>query len=347
MQNFFNKKLILLLVIVFLAGTLTMGCGSSQEKPNNASSSKKSSNSEALNLKVVSGTVGGVWYVGLGAVGKQITKEYPGSTIDLVAGGSTGNPLRLNSGDGDLSITQHTMAVAAGKGAEPYKKKLTNVNSIVNLRDITRLNIVVDADLPIYSIEDIAKKKYPLRLATGPVGTVSELFGKWVFKEYGITYEDIESNGGKLFRDSYNEVANLMRDGHIDMFWWTGPGEAGFIQQAAAAKKLRWIPIDEKVIETVAEKYGLSKGFVPKGYYNNSVKENVPTVIDSTEFIVRADLPENVVYKITKTVLEHREDIINAYSAWKTLDVETGWKDLGLPLHPGAEKYYKEKGYMK
>lgn len=344
MKNLFKKNKIYSSILVFLlivSLTLVSGCGT------NTSGSNEGTNTEKSQLDIVAGTTGGVWYVGMGAIGKLYSDTYPGTTVNLLAGGSAGNPLRLESGEADFSITQHTMAVAAGKGQEPYKQATQNVSSIINLKDITRLNIVVRDEVPIYSIEDILEKKYPLKLAHGPVGTVSELFGRWTFEEYGISFKDITSWGGKLFSNNYNDVASLLQDGQIDMFFWTGPGEAGFIQEAASGTKLRWLPVKEEIIDKLIENYGLNKGTIPGTFYNGAVGQDTLCVIDATELIVRTDLQEDVVYNLTKVICENKEDIVMAYSAWDTFDPETAWEGLGLPLHPGAEKYYKEKGWLK
>ncbi|AGA69293.1 TRAP transporter solute receptor, TAXI family [Desulfitobacterium dichloroeliminans LMG P-21439] len=329
-------------LVVLLVFSLSLMSGCSKQTTDNNSISV-----ESTQLNMVAGTSGGVWYIGMGAIGKLYSDNYPGTTVNLLAGGSSGNPLRLESGETDFSITQHTMAVAAAKGQEPYKKATQNVSSIINLKDITRLNIVVRDDVPIYSIEDILEKKYPLKLAHGPVGTVSEVFGRWAFEEYGVGFKDITSWGGKLFANNYNDVASLFQDGQIDMFFWTGPGEAGFIQETASGTKLRWLPVKEEVINTLAEKYGLNKGTIPAQFYGGAVGTETPCVIDATELIVRKDLQEEIVYNLTKVICENKDDIVLAYSAWNTFDPETAWQDLGLPLHPGAEKYYKEKGWIK
>lgn len=298
-------------------------------------------------IRAIAGTVGGTWFIGFGALGKVLTDAYPGLEFHLLAGGSVGNPLRLSAGDADLSITQMCNSIAAQKPADPYKKKINNLRSLGVLGDITRLNIVVRDDLPVLTLDDLARLKLPLRLAHGPMGTTSYSYGKWVLESYGVTFDDIKSWGGKLFANNYDDVANMVKDNQVDMFFWTGPGEAGFIQDAALGTRLRWIPVSEEKLAELHEKYGLSSSPHPASLYNGLLGREVPAVADTTELLVRADMDEDEAYLMLKALFAGWSDVVMAYSHWDSFKPETAWKNVGFPLHPGAERYYREGGFMK
>ena len=300
-------------------------------------------------IKAISGTVGGVWFVGQGAMGKALTSAFPNLEYNLVAGGSVGNPIRIDKKDGDISLTQRTNSIAAQVPSDPYKKKLNNVRSLGVIGDSTPLSIVVRDDFPIYTLDDLAQKKLAVRLATGPNGTTSQSFGKWVLEAYGITLQDIQSWGGRIFTNNYDDVSNMVKDGQIDMFFFVGPGEAGWIRDAAIGVKLRFIPIPADKAAILKEKYGLAPDVHSASKYGGELSggKDVPTVGDTSEFIVRADMSEQDVYDILKACFDGWDDVVLAYPVWKTFTKETAWQNPGFPLHPGAERFYKEFGGMK
>lgn len=300
-------------------------------------------------LRVISGTVGGVWYVGQSAMGKELTRVFPGLEYNLVAGGSVGNPIRINGGDGDISLTQKTNAIACRIPSDPYKKKLDNVRSLGVIGDSTPLNIVVRDDFPIRTLDELARKKLAVRLATGPNGTSSQSFGKWVLGTYGVTFDDIRSWGGRLFTNNYDDVCNMVKDGQIDMFFWTGPGEAGWIRDASLGVKLRYIPVPADKAAELQKMYGLSAAVHPASKYEGALSDgkDVPTVGDTSEFIVRADMSEQDVYDLLKACFAAWDNVVLAYPVWNSFTKENAWQNTGLPLHPGAVKFYKEFGGMK
>ena len=232
---------------------------------------------------------------------------------------------------------------------DPYKKKLENIRSLGVINDSTPFYCVVRDDFPIRSLDELAQKKLPVRLAHGPNGTTSLSFGTWVLEAYGIGLDDIKSWGGKLFSNNYDDVSNMVKDGQVDMFFFTGPGEAGWIRDASLGVKLRIIPIPAEVAQKLGEKYGLRPEIIPGALYNGALSDgkDVATVGDTSEFIVRADMPEQDVYDILKASFEKWNDVVLAYPAWAPFQKETAWRNTGLPLHPGAVRFYKEYGGME
>ncbi len=299
------------------------------------------------NITAIGAGMGGGWTLGLAAIGKLITTNYPNTDFKLIPGGSMANPIRLNKGDGDLSITNHSNAKAAFLGQYPYRSKCENVQSIMNVGDSTYFHIIVPENSPIKTFDDVKANKIPLRISTGPNGSIVELTARWVLEEYGITYKDIRSWGGKTYPLSFTDAVSLFKDGQLDMFCWFGAGESAYIQEIVAGMKVRWIPLNDTVLNALSQKYGLRPEKIPATYFSGAVGSEVPCAGDGAEFIVRKDLDEELVYNITKTILDNREEIIRAIPSWNTINLNTAVKDLSLPMHPGAARFYKEKGIIK
>lgn len=295
---------------------------------------------------VTSPTASGTWYIGMGAIGKVYTDMFPGSDVTLLPGGGTTNVPRLASGAADVGVATHCIAMAALKGLAPYKAPVPKgVCGVFNLWDRANYQIVALGDSGIADLRDLKTKKNA-KIAVGPSGSTTEIVCRMILNYYGITYDDIRKNGGKILTNNFDDVANMAKDGQIDLFCWFGPGEGWFIVEVSTSTKLHWVSIDADVAKKVGETLGLKLGTLPKEYYGGVVGNNVNVLWDAAEVVVREDLNEETVYRLTKAISEGKDDIARANAAWKNIKPAEAWKDLAYPLHPGAVRYFKEKGYM-
>ncbi len=301
----------------------------------------------AEHVKILSGPTSGVWYVGMGAVGKAINTHYPDIKISLLPGGGLSNPIRLQKGEGDISIATHSIAVSAAKGLDPFKSKIEGVSSIFNIMDVSRMHIVSCSDRGYTSLRQIGEKKLPVRLAVGPIGSGTEVWARWMLNLYGYTYKDITAWGGKVITNNWDDVANMIKDGQVDIITWLGPGEVWFLVELSKDVKMSWLSVDDAVLAKMEEQYGVKRHLIPADMYGGIVGEGIVSIADSAELLARSDLPEDLVYRITKAVSEKRGDIAIANAGWATMDPATAWQDLAFPLHPGAIRYFKEAGWLK
>lgn len=301
----------------------------------------------AENVKILSGPTSGVWYVGMGAVGKAVSAVYPDIKINLLPGGGLSNPIRLQKGEGDLSIATHSIAVSAAKGLAPFKNTIEGVSSFFNLMDVSRMHIVSCSGKGYTSLRDIREKKLPVRLAVGPIGSGTEVWARWMLDIYGVSYQDIGAWGGKVITNNWDDVANMIKDGQVDIIVWLGPGEVWFLVELAKDVKMTWMSVDEDVLDRMTETYGVKRHVIPAGMFGGAVGEGVVSIADSAELLVRSDLPDELVYKLTKAVSEKKGDIAIANAGWATMDPATAWQDLAFPLHPGAARYFREMGWTQ
>lgn len=297
-------------------------------------------------LKGAASPAGGAWYVGMGAIGKAISTLYPDIDISIFPGGGLANVLHVEKGASDFGIAAHSVIVAASKGIAPYKQPVKNVVGMLNLNDGTLLHFIVSKKSGIKSIQEIKDKKLPIRISMSHTAGNSYLFGKWVLEEYGISQKDISAWGGTIYTPSTNDAAAMMKDGQLDIALWIGPGEAFMVRDMMNSVDLDILPVDEKIITAVANKYGLQRGVIPATFYDGKFGHETVTVSASTELMINKSVPEDTVYKMVKAICEKRDDIIIASPFWKSFAPENAAKNLAVPLHPGAAKYYKEKGYI-
>ena len=185
-----------------------------------------------------------------------------------------------------------------------------------------------------------------VNIGVGSTGGSTEKIFRNILKEYGITYEDIKKNGGKVVTNGFDDIANMVKDGQIDVFVWIGPGEAWFIVDVSGSVPLKFLNIESGIAKKVAATLGCNVGTLPAEFYQGKVGPDVTTLWDTNAIIVRDNLDEESAYRLTQAIIEGRDDIALANPAWNSIDPAKAWQGVVYPLHPGAVRYYKEKGYM-
>ncbi|WP_294446512.1 TAXI family TRAP transporter solute-binding subunit [uncultured Mailhella sp.] len=301
-----------------------------------------------VSLRAVGGAnMGGTWNVGLAGIGKLVNDRYPGSTFNILQGSSSSNPMRLEANSGDITVTQSLNTYSAVTGTAPYKKKMNNLTSIANLRDLTRFHVICSKKIPVDSLDELLAKKIPFKLDRGKPGQMHHEIGKRILAEYGLTYDDIEKWGGNVSGVSNNDLVSLMQDGTIDVAFKVGAGEPSQLQEMVLSADVKWLSISEKVLKAVAEKSGLSVGVLPGSFFGGAVGRDIPCLVDNSVIIMRKGVSEEDAYKVTKSLVEGYKELAIIQPAWNTMDPKTMATDMILPLHPGAEKYYREVGLIK
>jgi len=334
------KKFLKLLVTCLLAFSLVMmaaGCGGQEGENGTGTEEQTQQGAETINLTIASGPAGGTWYPLGGAVAKIIQDNIPGTVVSVQQGGGVANAKGVDQGVFDIGITYSHTAAEALAGDGSFEKPATNLCALTGLYP-SALQIVVRAGSDIKQVEDLKGK----RISPGRKGLSGEALTRTVLKVHGLSYEDM----AKVEYVSYSDSVNLMKDRQIDMYdpitTWPAPS----IQQIALAGGVRLLPIrPEKMKELKEINAGFSYITLKADTYKG-MTEDTPCVGSNAILVVRKDLPEDLVYKITKAIIENRDQLVNVHKTTSYLTPETATKDLGCELHPGAEKYYKEIGAL-
>lgn len=302
----------------------------------------------ADSLRIVSAAnPSGTWYIGMGAIGKVYTDMNPGTDVTMLPGGGATNPPRVATHAAELGVAENSILNAFKNGTEPYKTPTTKgISSIINLGDRINYQIVAPESSPIKDLRDLKTMKN-LKIGVGSTGGSTEKIFRNLLNEYGITYDDIRGNGGTIVTNGFDDIANMVKDGQIDLFTWIGPGEAWFVTDVSGSVPLKFLSMDPEIAKKAGEKMGINVGTLPAEFYKGKVGPDVTTFWDTNAIFVRDDMNDDTAYNLTKAIIEGKEDIARANPSWISINPETGWQNNVFPLHPGAEKYYREKGFMK
>lgn len=291
-------------------------------------------------VTIASGWVVGVYFPLAGALSRIAHEKLPDIKITVESSGaSVANAKLIGSGDADMAILQNDIAFYALKGVKPmFDKAIPNMRGIASLYP-EHCQIQARKDAKIGSPKDLKGK----RVCVGPLGSGTEQNAIQILEAYGLTFGDLS----RVERLTATESADYLKDGRIDAAFYTvGVGASGLLDVAMMIDTMI-VPIDSAHADLLIKKYPFySKANVPKGVYKGTDRD-VPTVAVLAILVTRAELEEDIVYRITKVMFENIKDIERAHAKGKEVRLETATVGMPIPLHPGAEKYFKEVGVIK
>jgi TRAP transporter TAXI family solute receptor len=292
---------------------------------------------EKVALKMMTGPMGGSWYPLGGAIMNAVQKEIPGATISVTLGGGMANVEALELGKCDIGFSNSSSAVDGLYGRPPFKKKMENMRQLANLYPQYFQMVVTEAS-GIKSVADLKGKN----IAPGPKGHTGELLAQQVLEVYGLSYKDM----AKIHHVQYSDSVSLMKDGHAHAYILGTTIPASSILDLAADRKIRLLSLpDDKIKALQKINAGYLKRVIPKGTYPG-VDYDVPGVGYFTHLIISAKLPDDLVYKITKSLVKDLPRLGDVVKDMKGVTPKDLALDIGVPYHPGALKYYKEIGLL-
>jgi TRAP transporter TAXI family solute receptor len=305
--------------------------------------------SHAQTLTWTAGGVGGGWYAIAGGISNIINEKSGGITVKVIPGGGTVNPRLVDKGDCELGWGLPFLNVAAWNGEDPYDKKHTELRAIAGGMSLNFFHFYVAADSPIKTMDEVFRQKKTLRMAISPTGTSDEWVFRKVLASYKTDYKELEAAGFKFFRGSYAEQASQFKDRNVDsVFTFLAlPGAA--ITEASIGRSLRLINFSAESLQSLKQ-YGIESAKIPVGTYPKAANanEDVLTAIAGSVILVNKKVSDDVTYRIAKVIHEDLDQFRKIHGSLAPYQLKDAVTGLGLiPLHPGAEKYYREKGVLK
>ncbi|MBI4245604.1 MAG: TAXI family TRAP transporter solute-binding subunit [Candidatus Rokubacteria bacterium] len=292
---------------------------------------------------------GSAWYVYGATIAELLRKALPaGSNVDVKPfSGGVGNAKLVARNETPLGLSFTVTNRWAYDGKEAYDTKLENLRGLVGGLDTYYLVALTQKKLNLNSLKDIKDKKLAVKVYTQPVGALGEFGGRQLLRAYGISYADLRSWGGSTTHVGYNVIVDAFKDGRADMLLAVITPKHPSVSEIATFSDVKFLGIEADVIKVLAP-----LGYSPATMAANTFK-NQPEPVNSVGFptvvITNKDLPEPVAYTVTKTIVENKDALVRGHAGLARFDPATAWRPekVGIPLHPGAERAYREKGWMK
>jgi hypothetical protein len=259
----------------------------------------------------------------------------------LSANGSVANINAIAGGTLESGFAQSDVATWAytGTGIWEGKPAVEQLRAIANLYPES-IHLVASAGSGINSVADLKGK----RVSLDEPGSGTLVDARVILEGYGLSEEDISPEYLKP-----DQAADRMRDGAMDAFFFVGGYPAGAIAELASQHDVKLVPITCEEAPSICEQYTFfASDTVPGGTYEGNA-DDVKTLAVGAQWVTSADQPEDLIYGITKALWNDntRKQLDAGHAKGKSITKETALDGVGIPLHPGAEKFYKEAGLMK
>lgn len=283
-------------------------------------------------LSMATGGTGGTYFPLGGEMANIITDLTGVTTTAQVTNASVENMNFLSKGEVDLAFTQSDIAEYAAQGMLMFEgHPIDNIRAIGTLYPET-IQIVTRADSGIESVEDLRGKT----VSVGAPGSGTMANAEQILEVHGMTFQDLKAQNL-----AFDESVEGIQDGYIDAAFITAGTPTGAVTSLAAMTDIRIIPIAGDKIQALIEKYPYyAEDTIPAAAYN--LPEDIKTVAVKSMLVVREDLDTQLVYEIAKAIFDNVEKLTHSKAQY--ISAEGALQGLSMELHPGAARYFEEKG---
>ncbi len=265
-----------------------------------------------------------------GLVASAVSSNGSVANINAIAGGT----LESGFAQSDVATWAHT-----GTGIWEGKPAVEKLRAIANLYPES-IHLLASAGSGINSVADLKGK----RVSLDEPGSGTLVDARVILEGYGLSEADVTPEYLKP-----DQAADRMRDGAMDAFFFVGGYPAGAIAELASQHDVKLVPISCDDAPSICEKYTFfAADTVPGGTYDGN-PDDVKTLAVGAQWVTSADQPEDLIYGITKALWNEntRKQLDAGHAKGKAITKDTALNGVGIPLHPGAEKFYKEAGLLK
>lgn len=316
---------------LLVIGTLSLfliACGDDKQEINVADPNSL----ETKFVTVVTGGASGPYNI-LGTTLAQIySKNYRVNSKAQATAASIQNLNLLNQGKAEVAFVMSDVLSQAINGSDAFPKPLENIAQMAVLYP-NYVQIVTSKKSGIKTMDDLKGR----RVSVGDLNSGAELNSRTLLNGHGITYDDL-----KVDFLAYTEAVDALKAGRLDAAILTSGLPNASILELEQGFDLQLVEIRKEMVDEITKNqdYFLS-GEIPANTYNNT--EAIPTAVIVNALVVRKDLSDEDVYKLTKAFFENLTTLSNAHQAAKDISLKDAQNGLIAPLHSGAKKYYDEQ----
>ena len=295
---------------------------------------------------------GSSWYVFAATLAELLEGQLPGKSIEIFArGGGTGNPSLVERGKASIALCQVATAVWAWEGLPLafHGVRHQRIRALVGGLNSVWMTVVAREDYIQRSghdaLEQMLRSIPGPRIIMKPPGSTVPVATDMILAHYGLSRTKLVANGGRIIQVSVNQIPEMLADGRADLYFETAIKGHPALTEAATTAGIRFLDFDEGLLATLASQ-GMTRRPLPVWFKGQ--RKPTAAVDCGTVLIARDDLPEQLAYLITKTLCERRDAMLQAHKAWADFKPELSHRRevTGVPLHPGAEHYFRERQWL-
>lgn len=289
-------------------------------------------------INVLTGGTSGVYYPLGVAIGKIFSEKIPNVKTQVQATkASVENLVLLQQGRGELAFTLGDSLKAAWEGEEEagFKNKLDKLRTIGAIYP-NYIQIVATADSGIKTLADLKGKS----LSVGAPKSGTELNSRAILSAAGMTYKDL----GKVEYLPFAESVDLMKNRQLNATLQSAGLGVASLKDLSTSSEITVVAVPKAIIDKIGPPFVAAT--IPANTYTGQDKD-VPTAAVVNYLVTSSAVSDDLAYQMTKLIFESLPELANAHVAGKEIKLETAAGGSPVPLHPGAIRYYKEKGLIK
>ena len=294
---------------------------------------------QGLNIAIATGGTGGVYYPLGGGMANVLSKHVPGMQASArVTGGSVDNLKLIGSQQSEVALVMVDAALDALKGEDKFKGSPVDVRTLMVLYP-NRMHVVSMEGTGVEKMSDLKGK----RVSTGSPGSATEVMAFRVIEAAGLD-KDKDMRRERL---GVAKSVNALKDRKIDAFFWVGGLPTAAVTDLGATPNVKIKMIDHAdTVEKMNKKYDnlYTTGVIPAKMYPGQDKDN-PIAVVQNILVANAKMSDKVAYDIVKTFIEKRDELVAVHAEAESIKLENqSPKNSPIPWHPGAVKYFSDKG---
>ena len=310
-------------MLIFAALALApLGAGAQQQK----------------SFSIVTGGTGGVYYPMGGGLANVLSKHVPGwqATAEVTAG-SVANLQLLGAKKAEIGFSMVDAGLDALRGEDKFKGNAVPIRTLMVLYP-NRMHVVSIDGTGVKTMKDLKGK----RASTGAPGSATEVMAFRVIEAAGLD----KDKDMKRERLSVAESVNALKDRKIDAFFWVGGLPTAAVSDLGATPGVKIQMIDHAdTVPAMNKKYGdlYSPDTIAKSMYGGMEKDNQVATVWNV-LVAHQDMADDVAYTIVKTIFDRKADMVAVHKESESFDLKNQPGRSPIPFHPGAKKYFAEKG---
>lgn len=295
---------------------------------------------------------GSSWYV-FAATLEQIIEPILGdNSVEVIArGGGVANPMVVQGGKAEIALSNVASAVWAVNGDDVYEgMSAPDIRALVGGLNNVYVGVMATKsfvdEMGTNDLGEILASGKPVNVLMKPVGSSAVPVAEMIFEGLGSSMDQIKANGGDIIQVDTGQIADQMRNGNADIYIDTMIKGHPTITEVALTTDVVFLDIPEKAM-SLLEENGLTPGSYGPEWYKGQTSATTGANL-GTVLIANASLDEETAYQITKSIIENAEALKSSHGAWSQFDPTTAMlpENVGIELHPGAVRYYREAGLM-
>ena len=338
------KKFLSLILALGMVASLAACGGSSSSGDASSDSSTDSSDSApaaSAKLRFVTGGESGTYYAFGSVIAQHATNNTNVAVTGLVGNGSKSNVEELADGNAELAFCQSDVMAYAYNGTNLFENPIDCFSTVAALymEDVQ----IVTTDPSIKTVADLAGKN----VSVGAAGSGVYFNAVDILSAYGLGDLDADGKFTKINAtyQSFGDSADSLKDGKIDAAFIVAGAPTTAIMDLSTTKAAYLVSLDDAHIdELLAASPYYTKHVIPAGTYNGQ-DEDVTTVAVGAVILARDDVSEDAIYALTADIFDNAPDLISSHAKYGELYTEFGASITSVPYHPGAAKYFAEKGF--